>query len=577
MIKIKKYNKLTSTYEKVLPIKESFFKNHFANPIFQKWALPATLFVFSLTINLIILRQYLSSPFAQVPQWDAENYWKLAQQIASGNILGSTIFHQSPLYPYFLAVLIKSFGQHLLPVYLVQCLLSACSSVLVYLITIKISNQKITSLFAGIMFALFGMQVFYSLKILSECLAVFLMLLATLFISGKEWKVLAGAGCALGLAITLKPHLLLVVPIILVYMFIVMRPNYLSALKKIAVFLLPILIIIAAVAIRNYSVGKDFVLISSNGGENFFIGNHKGADGIYSVVPGMTMDIEYQNADVSSLAEKQTGKKMKRSEISNYWQQQGLQFIIHNPHEYLKLLTKKITFVFSGAERSTMYYRYFESQHCTPFFKIAFVNFYLILPIFFVGLIASFKTWKKNLILFIFIIINMADILIFFYDTRFMLLVMPYWIIIGAIGGKRLWEIIGKTKSLIVLINPLLIVFIIALFGSFGIHAQEGKSNTIDAHLYLTQGDIYFKLGNLDDALKAYLQSSTLNKNSWMPVLGASKVYFKQGKRGVAAEIYNEAFTNLNEDFKTIILRNKDFEPLRAYIISNKEVIIKLP
>ncbi|MDD5342912.1 MAG: glycosyltransferase family 39 protein, partial [Smithella sp.] len=171
-------------------------------------ALPLILIVISLIVNMTVLADYCKSPFAKDPVWDANTYWKWAQEITSGNWLGSKIFHQTPLYPYFLSFFVLIFGKALIPIYLAQSLLSTGSALLVYSITKTISGKKVAGFIAGLLFVFYGMQVFYFTKILSECLSIFLMLLTTrlLLIEKPSTKQLISAGIAAGLLIIAKPY-----------------------------------------------------------------------------------------------------------------------------------------------------------------------------------------------------------------------------------------------------------------------------------------------------------------------------------------------------------------------------------
>ncbi|MDD5672584.1 MAG: glycosyltransferase family 39 protein [Chitinivibrionales bacterium] len=539
-------------------------------------ALPLILIVISLIVNMTVLADYCKSPFAKDPVWDANTYWKWAQEITSGNWLGSKIFHQTPLYPYFLSFFVLIFGKALIPIYLAQSLLSTGSALLVYSITKTISGKKVAGFIAGLLFVFYGMQVFYFTKILSECLSIFLMLLTTrlLLIEKPSTKQLISAGIAAGLLIIAKPYFILAVPLVLLYLSFHGKHDSMRHLfLRLTQFLLPIMALMAIVAIRNYAVEKDFVLISSNGGENFFIGNHEKADGVYAPVEGISRDIEYQNEDVNQLAEHETGHLMKRSEVSSFWFRQGVSFIRHHPKTYLKLEWTKLKFMFSGAERSTMHYLYFEKKNITASYAIPFINFYLLFPLFAAGFLLALSQWKRYILLIAFLLVNMLNILIFFYDTRFMLLAMPYWIILGGVAAWHIGQTAKTAGFLKALLRPATIILFITAGLAVYIYSSDAKVNKPDWHMYMTLGDINLDLNDLEAARKAYTQSSSLNQNDWMPVFGISKVYFRKGNKDIAAQLYNEAFPNLKADFKKMVLRDKDLEPVREYIQEHKAAV----
>jgi 4-amino-4-deoxy-L-arabinose transferase-like glycosyltransferase len=545
-------------------------KHQLSNPDFQQKAIPVFLFCFSLIINLLILSQYLNSPFAQGLIDDADVYWKWGQRIAAGDWMGKAIFHQSPLYPYFLSLIVLLFGKTLLPVYLVQAVLSASSTILIYSITKKISDSMLVGFSAGVLFALYGMQVFYSTKILSECLSIFLMLAAVrLLLSGMDSKTKSFfAGMFFGLLLFAKPQLMIATPLLILYFYIV-KGNRRSFLTATCSFLLPMIILVTIVAVRNYTVEKDFILITSNGGENFFIGNNEKANGVYSPIEGVSADIVYQNEDAIAVAQQKTGRTLKRSGVSSYWFHQGLNFIAQHPMKYMKLEWMKCKWMFSGMAYSMMYDLRFERQHFTKSFGIPFINFYMLFPVFIVGIFITLSQWKRHFLLYVFLIVNMANILLFFYDIRYMLLAMPFWIIFAAVALGRLLEIV-KMKNFRRVWNR---SFIIGLFifccASVLIYKNDSKKETLDWHLYTNLGDVNLKLNNLDAAFNAYEKAINLRGTNWMPLLGICKVYFQKGEKEVAAQLYNGAFPNLDPDTKKLAMRDSDLEPIRQYIASN--------
>ena len=133
------------------------------------------------------------------------------------------------------------------------------------------------------------------------------------------------------------------------------QDGWLDRAKRVAAFCAPLCIIVGAVTLRNYVIADDFVLISSNGGENLYIGNNPNAAGVFSLVEGLSGDIEYQNEEATTLAATNIGRSVKRSEVSNYWLHEAMSFVRNQPRAFVKLLAKKLSFVFSGTERSTMY------------------------------------------------------------------------------------------------------------------------------------------------------------------------------------------------------------------------------
>ena len=113
----------------------------------------------ALALRLIYLAQLSETPLFQVLIGDGRQYDIWAQQIASGEWLGRDVFYQTPLYPYFLAVLYKVFGHHLLAVRLVQAALGAASCVFLGLAGRAFFNER-TGLIAAAFLAVYPRRCF---------------------------------------------------------------------------------------------------------------------------------------------------------------------------------------------------------------------------------------------------------------------------------------------------------------------------------------------------------------------------------------------------------------------------------
>src|SRR4026208_1553831 len=84
-------------------------------------------------LRLIYLLQIDAIPLFYYLAGDGRTYDEWAQRIAAGDWLGSGVFDQAPLYPYFLALLQITFGHNLWAIRMVQAILGSISCVLVFL------------------------------------------------------------------------------------------------------------------------------------------------------------------------------------------------------------------------------------------------------------------------------------------------------------------------------------------------------------------------------------------------------------------------------------------------------------
>src|SRR3972149_12243463 len=94
-------------------------------------AVLALILVFCAGVSITAMLEFRHSPFARVPVLDEKAYINWARQIAAGEVMGQGVFYQDPLYPYFLALVFKGWGESLWAVRLIQAALGLLSVYLV--------------------------------------------------------------------------------------------------------------------------------------------------------------------------------------------------------------------------------------------------------------------------------------------------------------------------------------------------------------------------------------------------------------------------------------------------------------
>jgi hypothetical protein len=172
------------------------------------------------------------------------------------------------------------------------------------------------------------------------------------------------AGVAFGLLALNRPNALLAVAAVAIVLAVSplvarrrsFRPSppfegiSLRTLLPAAAFVFGAALAIAPVTLRNLVVSHEFVLISSHGGLNFFIGNNAEADGTYRAVPGITPSIEGQAADTKRVAEAEAGRPLSVREVSEHFAAKAWRWIASNPGAAARLSARKVWYVLSGDE-----------------------------------------------------------------------------------------------------------------------------------------------------------------------------------------------------------------------------------
>src|SRR5690349_5696958 len=139
-------------------------------------AVPFVIFAIALSVRLLHVWLMRDSPYFSVLMGDSRGYDEWATRLAGGDWIGSEIFYQAPLYPYFLAVIYALFGRDLLIVRGVQAALGACSAALLADAGARVFSRQ-TGTIAGVLMSLYAPAIFLSALIQKSVLDVFLVCL----------------------------------------------------------------------------------------------------------------------------------------------------------------------------------------------------------------------------------------------------------------------------------------------------------------------------------------------------------------------------------------------------------------
>jgi tetratricopeptide (TPR) repeat protein len=138
---------------------------------------------------------------------------------------------------------------------------------------------------------------------------------------------------------------------------------------------------VAPVAIRNVAVARQFALVSSQGGLNFYIGNRAEATGQYLEVPGVRPDIEGQAEDTRIVAERAVGHRLSDAEVSRYFAGEAFAWMRERPGAAARLFVRKLALVFNARHQwldfSYPYYAYDTGS----FLWLLFVGPWLLVPL----------------------------------------------------------------------------------------------------------------------------------------------------------------------------------------------------
>jgi 4-amino-4-deoxy-L-arabinose transferase-like glycosyltransferase/Tfp pilus assembly protein PilF len=399
------------------------------------------------------------NPLARHPVADESLYIRMAEEIAEGRFSTGEVFHMAPLYPYLMAPVLKVCGSDPFGARIFQALVGTLS-ILVFYMTARLYFSKSWALVAAASMVLYYPITFFEAKLLIATSALFFTALSLLFLAGQRAKTRlwtsGAAGIAAGLAAAVRPNLILFCPLAGLWLFWAFRGR--KGLVRALLFLIGAALPILPFTVHNYLAEEDFVLLSDNGGINFYLGNNAASRGSFHIGNQMWADIEYQYPMAKLVAEGETGRTLKPSAVSRFWFAKGLEFPREKPLEYLVLLAKKLKSFLENFEYAIIYTPPAERDLSLSLFFL-FLPFAAILSAAGVGFCAWLRdrggkpsrnassgegAWGPVLIL---LIINMISVLLFFNYSRFRLTAVPAMILLGVYGLRAVRDLLAQKRK----------------------------------------------------------------------------------------------------------------------------------
>jgi len=297
----------------------------------RRLLLLAALFVLALVVRLAAIAEAADSPYHRHLVLDAATYQRIA-------VRGDPRepFWQPPLYPWFLRGVYRvAGGPSPVTARVVQAFLGALAAVLAVLLAARFTSRR-WALVAGLAVALWGPLVYFDGEILPASLATFLLLLLVLVVTGPQrWGRLPAAvpplvaGLLLGVGGVLLPSLALPGGLLLLWGW--RAHGWRWALVFGVAAWLPIL----PVAARNARFDEGRVLVSWNGGVNFYIGNHRDYPETVGIRPGIRWGHLVEQPRCRG------GARTRADEDAWFWRA-GLREIAAAPAAWLGHLAEKV-------------------------------------------------------------------------------------------------------------------------------------------------------------------------------------------------------------------------------------------
>jgi len=431
--------------------------------------LAALLLVAGALRGLYLWDNLTHNPFSQLLVLDSAHYDLWAVDIAEGDWLGEDVFLQAPFYPYLLGVLYALVGRHLWLVYLLQHALGLVNVYLVWRLGRRWFDDRV-ALVGTALFALYGFAAFVEGKLLVETLYLTWSLLS-LHLAGEvaeqgRWRQTALLGLVLGLASVTRANGLALVVLVAVWLVWVLRRRGVAAgLGRAALVVAVAAAVVAPVTVRNWVVGKCFVPIGAGGGLAFARSNVLGGRGGFEPVAELPDSVVGSPREISELAEAELGRTPTAREVSAFWTRRTLLKMRERPGAWLCLEGWKALRFLDNYEHGTTN-ALSEERTLTPVLQALFVPAGVILALGIVGLVAGLREAGRRSLLYLYVVMLVAGILVFAMVARYRLPMMPVLALFAAQAMVTTCESArkGRWRRCLAVLLPTAVVLVVSLW-----------------------------------------------------------------------------------------------------------------
>jgi len=524
----------------------------------------------ALIARMVVLALFQSSSMRLGIWSDAETYNQWARRIvSSGDWIGHDPFFMTPFYPYFLAAIYSFAGPNALVVRLVQLVAGTATAAGLFLIGERLVSRR-AGLVAGLLAAVYGPFLLSGNLLLVETMKVFFLVWAfLLLLAAREHRsagMWLGAGLILGLAVLCRPTDLITVFVAIAWIILAARDAGGKRFREAALVLAGVALVVAPVTVRTWAVEKEFVLITSNGGLNFFLGNNPDAVGVYYNVDRLDLATD---PDGRVFAESILQRPVTPSEASSYYLARAFTFIRTQPALFIGLQFRKALLFFHYKEISQLGYNYrFIAETAVPL--LAYVPTFLVVgPLALIGCVAFARQRRALALLYGFLLAQFLAVILFFVTDRFRLSAVPFMIVFAGAAldriliwwqGKR-WRALGGASL------GLLSGVVLATVGNVGIQDDysleyeyvglmhfdaRDYGRAMDAyrqslrhrdtfHGHNNIGNVFLAQGNVNAALAEYAKGEALNPRQAISPFSIGTAYVSQRDWRAALAMFDKA------------------------------------
>ena len=432
---------------------------HAPNAAVPIWKMPECwLAVIALSVRFLILGRFAASPHFWPATDDMRFYAEWATRISQGQWTDGQAFYGLPGYAFCLAALFGIAGVNPMFVGLVQAVLEAITTVLIFKsakLALTNSQENETGPAATIIGIVAALGWIFYLP--AQTFSVILMPSAWLVAAfwGCVWWLLKGRaasgpwtwlafGTFLGIVATMVATILFLIPLFLIA--IAFRRRLPQIAIAITLLFAGVFAGTSPAWLHNYFIAKDPVLLSAHGGLNFWMGNNPDATGYPKIPDGLSAGQEGLLRDSITRAEESVGRKLKRSEVSKYWSSKADAWVRENRGAWLALIGVKLRNFWNA-------FQYDDLSEITLLREEGVltrgISFGLVAALGLPGMLIAAWRFPRARWIAAAVLLHMLALLPVFITERYRLCAAPGLMIFAAFTIVDLWRLLANARWLV--------------------------------------------------------------------------------------------------------------------------------
>ncbi len=535
-------------------------------------------------VRLLVWLELRADPFFRLLVVDARTYHETAVAMASGAYRLDTPFWQPPLYPFLLSLIYRVTGPVPDAMRMFQMALGSLSALLVYRIGRRLLGPRAAWVAWGAA-AFHGALLFFDLQLLNASLAT--LLLGVGIERSLAWdeerrpRDLGLAGAAIGLASVTVATLLALIPVFAFWSGGRARaassPGRLSPGRApvraagwaAGLFLAAAAVPVLTVTAINLAASGQPVLVSYNGGINFWIGNNPDYERTVAIRPGRAWQaLTQEPVEAGARSE---------SETSSWFFRRSMRWIAAEPAAWLGLTARKARLFLRGDELA-------RNQEIYPFRAESFLLRSLLwtrglafptgilLPLGLAGMALWFRRRTGSeerrraglgLLTLLFLAHGVA-VTLFFPAARYRLPVIPPLILLAVAGGAFLVEAARQRRWRAMAIPGAALVAG-ALLANTGLPPMPVRFH---GDTYADLGTQHFEQGDLDGAARWYGEALVVDPENAEAAHNLGAIWLHRRQPDRAEPLLRRVLARWPADPKALINLGNCFlqrgEPYRA-------------